>query len=233
MVQSSPAHALGNQADGVRELIIDVVRTVHDRYAAAHLVSGSKYGMVFGSQWRDLLDETHDALKGRGFESYSLPPGGHKVGIVNDCLIYVWRVPEDPHATANFAASPTRQNGFLAPPPPAMLWEPTFREDMDALESSTNAIVTESTAQLLAAVGDPMPVVLVMVRSVPGQLQRIEWAVAELDVDGKVKLHGEESIWEPEFYLDDATSEVEPFDSGTPSAPVVELRAQDWPGPDA
>lgn len=233
MVPNSPAHALGNQTDGVRDLMIDVARTLHDRFAAAHLVSGSKYGMGFGSQWRDLLDEAHDALTGREFESYRLPPGGHKVGIVNGCLIYVWRVPEDPNAVANFASSPTRQNGFVAPTPPAMLWEPTIDEDVDQLESSADARETESTATLMAAVGDPMPVVLVMVHSVPWQLQKIEWAVAELDAEGKVELHGRHSIWEPELVADDATSDVESFDSGTPAAPVLELQTQDRPGSDA
>lgn len=232
MVPNSPAHALGNETDGVRNLMINVVRTLHDRFAAAHLVSGSKYGMGFGSQWRDLLDEAHDALTGRGFESYRLPPGGHKVAIVNGSLIYVWRVPEDTNAIANFAFSPTRQNGFVAPTPPAMLWEPTFDEDVDSIESSADARESESTATLMAAVGDPMPVVLVMVHSVPRQLQKIEWGVAELDAEGKVELHGRHSIWEPELVADEATSDVESFDSGTPAAPVVELQTQDRPGSD-
>lgn len=230
---NSPTQALGNQTAGVRDLMIEVVRTLHDRFAAAHLVSGSKYGMGFGSQWRDLLDEAHDALSRRGFESHKLPPGGHKVGIVNGCLIYVWRVPEDAKAIANFAFSPTRQNGFVAPTPPAMLWEPTFKEDVISLDPSAEARDMESTATLVAAVGDPMPVVLVMVHSVPWQLQSIEWAVAELDAEGKVELHGRHSIWEPELVADDAKSDVESFDSGTPAAPVVELRTQDRPGPDA
>lgn len=233
MVPNSPAHALGNQTDGIRDLMIDVARALHDRFAAAHLVSGSKYGMGFGSQWRDLLDEAHDALTGRGFESYRLPPGGHKVGIVNGCLIYVWRVPEDPGAIANFASSPTRQNGFVAPTPPAMLWEPTFDEPVHPIESAAHAREPESTASMMAAVGDPMPVVLVMVHSVPWQLRKIEWAVAELDAEGKVELHGRHSIWEPELVADGATSDVESFDSGAPATAVVELQTQDRPGSDA
>lgn len=233
MIPNSPARALGNQTDGVRDLMIDVVRSLHDRFAAAHLVSGSRYGMGFGSQWRDLLDEAHDALAGLGFGSHKLPPGGHKVGIVNGCLIYVWRVPEDPSAIANFASSPTRQSGFVSPTPPAMLWEPAFDEAVDPSKLSADASETESTTTLLAAVGDPMPVVLVMVHSVPWQLQRIEWAVAELDAEGKLELHGRHTIWEPELVTDEAASDMESFDSGTPAAPVVELQTQDRPGPDA
>lgn len=233
MVLNSPAHALGDQTDGVRDLMIGVVRALHDRFAGAHLISGSKYGMGFGTQWRDLLDDARDALTARGFESYKLPPGGHKVGIVNGCLIYPWRVPQDPNALANFASSPTRQNGFVAPTPAAMLFEPTFGEAADPIESPDDARETESTATLKAAVGDPMPVVLVMVHSVPWQLQEIEWAVAELDAGGKVELRGRQSIWEPEHVAADAMSEVESFDSGTPATPVVELQTQDRPGFDA
>lgn len=233
MVPNSPAHALGKQAEGVRDLMINVVRGLHDRFAAAHQVSGSKYGMGFGSQWRDLLDEACHALTERGFESCRLSPGGHKVGIVSGCLIYVWRVPEGPNAITNFASSPTRQNGFVAPTPPEMLWEPTFDEGVDPVESSADLRETESTATLMAAVGDPMPMVLVVVHSVPWQLQNIEWAIAELNAEGKVELHGRQVIWEPELVADDATSEDESFDSGTPSAPVVELQVQDRPGSDA
>lgn len=232
MIVNSPDHALGGQADGVRHLMIDIVRTVHDRFAAAHRVSESKYGMGFGSQWRDLLDEAHDALTDRGFESYKLPPGGHKVGIVNGCLVYVWRVPEDPSAIAKFASSPTRQNGFFAPTPPAGLWEPTFEEDVDPIAAPSDARETESSATLMAAVGDPMPVVLVMVHSVPWQLQSIEWAIAELDTEGRVQLQGRGSIWEPEFVADDVTIDVQSFDEGTPVEPVVELQAQERPGSD-
>lgn len=95
----------------------------HRDPAEAHHVSGSRYGLGFGGQWRHLLDDTHDALIEREFRSHKLTPGGHKVGVVNDCLVYVWRVPDDPNAVQDFASSPTRPNGFAAPPPPAMLWE--------------------------------------------------------------------------------------------------------------
>ena len=104
MVPDSPFQALGSHAPGVRDLVVEVVRAVHGRFAEAHLVSGSKYAMGFGSQWRDLLDETHDALTERGFQSHTLAPGGHKVGLVNDSLVYVWRAPDDPNAIRDFAA---------------------------------------------------------------------------------------------------------------------------------
>lgn len=233
MVPKSPSEALGHQAAGVRDLIVDVVRDVHERFAAAHSVSGSKYAMGFGSQWRDLLDEAQGALAMRGFDSHKLAPGGHRVGIVNGCLVYVWRAPEDPTAISNFASSPTRQNGFVAPTPPEMLWDPTFNEGVDPAGPSAYSRDRDSVAALMAAVGAPMPMVLVLVHSVPWQLQKIEWGVAELDADGKVELHGRCVIWEPEGASGEAGSEMEPFDSGTPSVPVVKLQIRDRPGLDA
>lgn len=54
-----------------------------------------------------------------------------------------------------------------------------------------------------------------------------------IDAEGKVQLHGRDSIWEPELVADGAASHVESFDSGTPAAPVVELQTQERPGTDA
>ncbi|PZU36310.1 MAG: hypothetical protein DI573_13935 [Microbacterium sp.] len=233
MVPNSPPHALGNQADGVRDLMIDVVRSRHDRFAVAHEMSGSRYAMGFGAQWRDLLDDACAALNERGFQSHKLAPGGHKVGIVNGSVIYVWRVPEDPNAVKNFASSPTRQSGFVAPTPPAALWEPSFDDAVDAADAATTNVEPAETAALMAAVGDPMPLVLVMVHSVPWQLQKIEWAVAELDGEGKVELHGLDSIWEPELVAEDTVSTGEAFDHGSPVRVDLELRTREQPGTDA
>jgi len=226
MLPDSPGDALGAQAAGVRDLVVDVVRSRHDKAAEAHQVSGSRYGLGFGSQWRDLLDDTHDALMEREFRSHKLAPGGHKVGVVNDCLVYVWRVPDDPNAVQDFASSPTRQNGFAAPPPPAMLWESLLTEEVEPAEDASEAA---ETASLMEAVRDTMPLVLVMVWSTPRQLQSIEWAVASLDDSGKVELRGQESLWKPESVADDVSSEVESFDSGKPVGPTIEPREQDGP----
>lgn len=230
MVSDSPADALGPHAQGVRDSLVEVVRSVHDRFAEAHAVSGSRYGMGFGSQWRDLLDAAHDEITGHGFQPYTLTPGGHKVPIVNGCLVYVWRVPDDPDAVSKFASSPTRQSGFAAPPPPAMLFEPAFSGEAELDE---DGVETAETAAMLEAVHDTMPVVLIMVWSTPRQLQSIEWAVADLDDADKVTLHGQESIWEPEFVAADAASDVESFSEGEPIEPVVEPRKQEGTDPDA
>lgn len=231
MVPDSPFEALGSHAPAVRDLVVEVVRALHERFAEAHLVSGSKYAMGFGSQWRDLLDQTHDALTKRGFQSHKLAPGGHKVGVVSDCLVYVWRVPDDPNAVRDFGSSPTRQSGFVATPPDPMLWEPSISDD----EPEPVEDVTEpaETAAMMAAIRDTMPVVLVMVHSTPRQLQSIKWAVAMLDDEGKVRPRGHEAIWEPELLAEGAASDVESFDSGAPVAPVVELQKQERPGTDA
>ena len=65
----SPTEALGADASGLRDLLVDLVQSRHNRAAEAHIVSDSRYAMGFGSQWRDLLDDTRDALKSRGFRS--------------------------------------------------------------------------------------------------------------------------------------------------------------------
>lgn len=231
MIPNSPLEALGSRAPGVRDLVIEVVRDLHGRFAEAHLVSGSKYATGFASQWRDLLDAAHDALTTRGYQSHKLAPGGHKVGVVSDCLVYVWRVPDDPNAVRDFASSPTRQSGFVAPPPPPMLWEPGASDDEP--ETAEDLPEPAETAAMMSAVQDKMPVVLVMVHSTPRQLQSIEWAVAVLDAEGKVQLLGQETIWEPELPANGAGSDVESFDSGAPATPVVELRKQERPETDA
>lgn len=226
MLQDSPVDLLGAQAPRVRDLVVDVARSRHDRAAEAHQVSGSRYGMGFGSQWRDLLDDAHDAFIESGFRSHKLAPGGHKVGVVNDCLVYVWRVPDDPNAVRDFASSPTRQSGFVAQPPPAMLWEGNLPEQAEPAERASAAA---ESASILEAVRDTMPLVLVMVWSTPRQLQSIEWAVAVLDDSGKVELRGQEPLWEPEFVADHVSSDVESFDSGVPGGPTIEPRQQDRP----
>ncbi|NNG37371.1 hypothetical protein [Nakamurella aerolata] len=232
MVPLSPAEALGSHAHGVRDLLVEVARSRHDRAAEAHLASGSRYSMGFGSQWRDLLDDVMEALADRGYQSHKLSPAGYELPVVNDCLLYVWRVPGTPDAITDFASSPTRKNGFSAQPPDPMLFEPGFGDGPDHDEAAED---TEEAKidRLVRAVGGSMPVVLAMVHSSPRQLQSIEWAVAELDETGKVKLHGHEPIWEPEANVDAVASDVESFDRGTPVEPVIEPREQEGTDPDA
>lgn len=225
MVPDSPAQALDSHAPGLRELLIGVVRDRHERFAEAHQVSGSRYAMGFGSQWRDLLDDTHEALTRFGFPSHKLMPAGYKLPVVNDCLIYVWRIPENPDAVSDFASSPTRKNGFAALPPDAMLFEPSFADQSESEDGELE--------QVVRSVGDTMPVVLVMVESSPRLLQSVQWAIADLDVDGKVVLRGQECIWEPELSVDADVADVESFDSGAPAVPVVELQEQEGSLPDA
>lgn len=230
MVPDSPAIALGAQALGVKQTIAQVVKSRHDRAAEAHLVSGSRYGNGFGTQWRDLLDDTCDALTDRGFQFHRLPPGGHKIPVVNGCLLYVWRVPDNPEAVSKFAASPTRQSGFVATPPPTMLFEPTLAEESEPVD----VVDTAENETMFEAVYDTMPLVLVMVWSTPRQLQTIEWAVAELDEStGKLKLHGQENIWESELVADGAASDVESFATGSPVPPAIEPRKKEGTDPDA
>lgn len=227
MVPLSPAEALGIHSHDVRDLLVEVIRSRHDRAVESHVVSGSRYAMGFGSQWRDLIDDTDEAFSGRGCQSHRLSPAGYQLPVVNDCLVYVWRVPSVPGAVAAFASSPTRAGMFTSQPPAPMLFGGGPGEEPAASAED------ERFGSLVRAMGESMPVVLVMIHSSPHQLQSIEWAVAELDNTGQIKLHGRERIWEPEVLGDLAGSDVESFDHGAPVHPVVEPRELEGVDPDA
>lgn len=229
MGPDSPAEALGPDAPGLRDLLVEIVRKRHALAAEAHLVSESRYAMGFGSQWRDLLDDTRDALEDRGFRSRKLAPGGHEIPVVNDCLVYVWRVPNNPTAVSEFASSPTRRNSFTTAPLDPALWEPSLAEEQESAQDTTDG---DAVGPVLRGIDDSMPLVLVMVESTPRQMQSIKWAVAVLDDDGRVELRGQEAIWESEPAAEGNTSGVEAFDSGSPEMPKVELREEEG-GPDA
>lgn len=233
MVPASPADALGSHARDVGPLVVETVQSVHDRFAEAHQVSGSRYAMGFGSQWRDLLDEVQVALTGRGYRTHKLLPGGYRLPVVNDCLVYVWRVPGSVGTASSFASGPTRLNGFTAKVLDPMLFEAGFTGEP---ESGSDACPPEETElkSVMRAVGEVMPLVLVMVRSSPRQLQSVEWAVAELaEETGEVTLHGPENIWELELNGDEAATDVESFDSGTPQGPTIKPQDQEGTQPDA
>lgn len=233
MLPSSPAQALGHQAPRAQQLIVDVINTVHDRFAEAHAVSGSRYAMAFGTQWRDLLDDTREAFEELGFQTSHLKPAGYGLPVVNGALIYVWRTPHDGDAT-RFASSPTRRNGFVTPPPPPMLFDP-LEGEAEVEEASTDAppriteVLREAEEQI-----EVMPLILVIVDSSPTQLNSISWTIARFDPDTEeVSTHGLECIWEPDFVSAPATIGVEPFDSGNPESPIVEPRPVEETGPDA
>lgn len=172
MIPLSPAEALGSHTPGVRDVLVEVVRSVHGRFAEAHLVSESRYAIDFGTQWRDLLADANEALVDRGFQSHKLRPAGYKLPVVNDCLIYVWRIPDsaDP---GDFASSPTKKNGFTAQPPDPTLFDPvTGGERVEPEQPGLERVVR--------AAGEVMPVVLVIVHSSPRQLQSINGPLLSL-----------------------------------------------------
>lgn len=233
MVPASPAGAFGSQARNVAPLLIRAIRSVHDRFAEAHQASGSRYAMGYGSLWRDLLDEVEEALTKDGQRTYKLHPAGYKLPVVNDCLVYVWRIPDSVSSASSFPSSPTRLGCFTAKPLDPLLFEPGFMGDSDE-EPTVGAPEETKLEDVMHAVGNTMPVVLIMVRSSPRELQSIEWAVAELDQEtGKVTLHGTESIWQPELRGDEAVTAVESFDSGTVNGPTIEPQEQEGTEPDA
>lgn len=232
MVLRSPAEALGADAPVVREVILEVTQTRHARAVEGHLASGSRYSIGFGSQWLDLRVEVVEAFASRGYQSQKVSPGGYRLPVVNGCLLYVWRVPSAHDDVTNFASSATRKNCFSVQPPAPMLFGPGSGDEADLVVASENADEVGND-RLVHALGGPLPVVLAMVRSSPRQLQLIEWALAELEDSGNVKLLGREPIWKPEEDTESVASVVESFDRGTPVEPVVELREQEGVGLDA
>lgn len=228
----SPVDALGVHALPVRDLLVTTIQDLHDRFVFGHEVTGTRYGLSFGTQWRDLLDDVHDALSARGFRAHKPATASYRLPVVNDSLVFVWRVPGTPNAVTQFASSPARQSAFAAPLLDPVLFEPDLGADAEQQPEASNDPDGAEVERLLGEVG-AMPLVLVMVRSSPRQLQSIEWAVAELDDEGRVRLHGQEVIWQPVAEVEDTSSGGDAFDSGEPVSPSVGLREQDaiWPQP--
>lgn len=230
MISGSPGDVLGPRAADAQKALVDIVRRVHDRFAESHLVSGSRFSMGFGTQWRDLLAEAHEEFAKHGFESHKLVPAGYRLPIVNGCLLYVWRKPDSADADA-FAGSLTKKNSFNVRPPDPALLEPDFGGAFTTEAAEPEEPKLEGVVR---AARDVMPLIVIIVHSSPWQLQSIEWAVAELDEEsGAVKYHGQEAIWVPEAAAADAAVGGESFDSGIPAAPAVQPRKQEGIDPDA
>ena len=233
MHPASAAEALDRHIDFARDLLVKTIRYRHDRFAEAHVVSESRYGNGFGAQWRDLLDDTAEAFQQHAYQTHRLMPAGYKLPIVNNCLVYVWRVPDSSSGVEAFASSPTRINGFSAVPPQPMLFEPGPGAVDDATTDHDQQL-SELTDALEEAAVTAMPLVLVAVQSSPSQLQKIEWGVAELNAEtGDVSLNGRATLWLAELQTETPAKDVASFDSGVPTPPVLEPRKQEGTDPNA
>jgi hypothetical protein len=231
MASVSPADALGAHASQVAPLITDTAIKVFRRFAAAHEVSQSRYGMGFGTLWRDLLEDIAEAFTARGYETHRLTPGGYRVPVVNGCQIYVWRVPAGTDDTSTFASSPTRESAFHSAPLHPVLFDMALTGAAGSTHESGD--LDELVANLQGS-STTMPLVLVVVHAAPRTLQRITWAVAEFDeVSRAVALYGESPIWLPEWSESADDTHIESFDSGAPIEPAIALRAQSSSDPDA
>lgn len=227
MVPGSPADALGPHAATVREVAIDVVRARHGYAADAHQAARTRNARGYSTLWQDLLVDVQEAFGDRGHDLHRLAPAGHRVPIVNSCLVYVWRVPAsgDP---ARFATSPTKMSCFDASPSDPALFGPDFMDESEPVREVSAS--SDELEAVMGSVGGAMPVVLVMVHSSPRQLQAIDWAVAELDREsGEVGFHGEETIWQPEPSSEAEAPDAGSFDSGVPVVPALEPQTQDRP----
>lgn len=235
MVPDSPAEALGPYVSMVRDDVIDVVRKRHGYAADAHQAAHTRNTRGYSTLWQDLLVDIQEWFQKQGHRLHRLVPAGHRVPIVNGCILYVWRVPAsgDP---VNFATSPTKMSCFDATLPDPTLFGLDFM-GMPGIEIEGLVAQSELDDELetvMTSVDGTMPVVLVMVHSSPWQLQSIEWAVAEFDrASGEIRFRGQETIWQPELVADPGTAEVESFDSGAPIVPVLEPREQERPKFDA
>lgn len=231
MVPGSPADALGPYAETVREVAVDVVRTRHGYAAEAHEAAHTRNARGYSTLWQDLLVDVQEAFGDRGHDLHKLAPAGHRVPIVNGCLVYVWRVPAsgDP---ARFATSPTKLSCFDASLPDPPLFGPDFMDESGTADEESGQ--ADDLEAVMSSVDGAMPVVLVMVHSSPRRLQTIDWAVAELNKEsGEVALHGQDTIWQSEPSEETEASDVESFDSGAPALPALEPQAQERPEPDA
>lgn len=235
MLPDSPADAFGSYAATIRDVVVDVVRARHSYAADAHQAAHTRNSRGYSTLWQDLLIDVQEAFVDRGHVLHRLAPAGHKVPIVNGCLVYVWRVPVsgDP---VHFASSPTKMSCFDASFPEPTLFGPDLM-DPSASTGPGSASEPEQTVDLetvMSSVDGKMPVVLVKIYSSPRRLQAIDWAVAELDRESSVvSYHGEEAIWQAEPAAQSDTSEVESFASGAPVEPAIEPREQEGTKPDA
>lgn len=232
MAPLTPADALGQHTDRARRLIIESVLSRHEQAAAAHAVSGTRYGGVFGSQWRDLLDDAAASFHTEGFETIHVKPAGYELPVVSGCVIFPWRVPGKADAIATFASSESRQALFSEPRPPEPLFDLAGIDGSEMNDAVGGASPTDMES-LVLAIDEPMPVALVLVHSSPSRIVSIEWAIATLDESGGVLPHGLEEIWVPGTDPEVSSSEVESFDSGSPELPDIALRPQESTGDDA
>ncbi|MBF6293953.1 hypothetical protein [Nocardia farcinica] len=235
VIPDSPTDAFGSYAATLNEIIVDVVRTRHGYAADAHQAAHTRNTRGYSTLWQDLLVDVQDAFVDRGHDLHRLPPAGHKVPVVNVCIVYVWRVPAsgDP---VHFAASPMKMACFNAPLPEPTLFGLDFMgpSTPTAVQSGSEPEQSAGLEAVMGAVDGKMPVVLVKVYSSPWQLQAIDWAVAELDREtGEVSYRGEETIWQAEPATESDASDVESFSDGEPIEPVVEPRKQEGLDPDA
>lgn len=242
MVPGSPADALGPYAVTVREVVVEVARTRHGYAAEAHQAAHTRNTRGYSTLWQDLLVDMQEAFSDRGHDLHRLAPAGHRVPIVNGCLVYVWRVPVSGDPT-HFASSPTKMSCFDASrPDPALFGPDLLGAPGPAGEEAPAFEQADDLEAVMSSVDGTMPVVLVMVHSSPRQLQAIDWAVAELDREtGEVGFRGEETLWQPDWQpdwqsepvADSDASDVESFDSGAPVVPALEPLRQERPQFDA
>lgn len=234
MFPETPKDAFGSYAELARDTVVEVVRNRHTSSAEAHNVANTRSSRGYSTLWHDLSVDTSDAFANLGFTLHTLSSGRYQLPIINNCLLFVWRVPitGDP---ADFASSEARVSAFNArrPDPPLFDFALLNLPDSASPDSELQSKPVNSPEAVMGLVDDKMPVVIARFRSSPWQLQDIVWAVAELDIkSGEVNYRGEEIIRPAEPEVEPDVSEVESFSSGSPVEAIVEPREQEGIDPD-
>jgi len=219
---ATPAEALGEYYDVVCAVVVDLVRARTNNMIEANAPANSRYGMAFGSQWRDLLADSVDAFNARGFPIEKLAPAGYEVPVVNGCLVYVCRKPNG-RSKAAFASSATRRGGLDLVTDSQYRLEYEDQIEFDELRSTDlNEMVRRAPRS--------MPFVVVYVESSPNGLSSIVLAVLTLNPDGTTQFNHEEEILGVAEVTDaGATTTVVAFDSGAPVKPLIEPRPTEGP----
>lgn len=207
-------------------LIIEVMLEIHEDYADSQHRSRSKHQRVYGQIFADLPDRLRAGLVARrdDVDIRKVGHAGYQVPVIDGILYFPWlppggAKPED----VQFGGSITREGVWrVRRESDALPLFPTERDDL-VLDRESDAEATVTLAEVLAAGGQHLRVVIVAMTSSSHQVDRIEWGPAVLGAAGML-------VWEPEL-LWDGTSRPAPvstnttaFDSGSSPRPVVSPR---------
>lgn len=215
----SPAEALGEYAELVKTVVIKLIQDRTDQMMEAADAAQSRYGMVFGAQWRDLHADAAEAFHDQGYDVVRLRPAGYDVPVINNSLVYLWRKPNGRNKDTCFATSQTRRDALALSP------NLQLRLEYDGDEPIEGEVVTATDLnRIIANAPKTMNLVVIRIMSSDRGLDAISWAVVTPVADGTVRFNHEETLWTPALAATTATADNAAFDSGEPIKPALEPR---------